>query len=262
MWWFIGISFLIFCINLSYNKGLKKGAEKHSPAFDSNLVIKHDIASISQYLSTYTDNDHVEFKHQQSSSPNLEQLDYVQGLIYEIKYEDAEGDTTTRTISIKNASSIILAYCYMRRAPRHFRLDRISSATCMATGEVFESPLSFYEHLKQENNAIQTHLDGTTDILTVLVAIARADRRFLDCEKQIIFEHLQQNRNFPDDHKDWLFTYLDSIRPSPESFLTAVENTTRNQQITSIADLAQKIAEADGKVTAKEVEIISSIQAA
>ena len=64
---------------------------------------------------------------------------------FEIEYEDAEGNVTTRKIAIKKFDgSMISAYCFLRDEERSFLATRIIDCVDVSTGEVVDGDLQEY----------------------------------------------------------------------------------------------------------------------
>lgn len=65
----------------------------------------------------------------------------VSGLGLYIEYVDRNGEPSERRIACRSydpGHDAINAWCFEREAPRQFRLERIGSAVCTETGELFE----------------------------------------------------------------------------------------------------------------------------
>lgn len=73
-------------------------------------------------------------------------------LLYRINYSDADGEETTRDVDIKRIlgskkyTRYIQGYCHLRREPRSFKIERISSFIDLHTGLVVEGRKAVFSH--------------------------------------------------------------------------------------------------------------------
>jgi predicted DNA-binding transcriptional regulator YafY len=82
-----------------------------------------------------------------------------------LQYRDRDGEVTKRQVLVRTMeahrddggefkANTLHAYCYLRRAPREFRFDRIISAAEPETGEVLDDlPLWLFEQKRLLNEA-------------------------------------------------------------------------------------------------------------
>lgn len=103
-----------------------------------------------------------------------------------IEYLDASGKASQRRIACKcyePATETLLAHCFERRARRRFKMARIRSAVCVATGEVYDVSTLGAGLLAGGLGVRDERLDR---ILTVLVFMMRCDRQVHPREVEVI----------------------------------------------------------------------------
>ena len=120
-------------------------------------------------------------------------------------YEDAEGNTTKRPISIskinKNADGerYLNGYCWMRRGPRCFKCDRIVEAIDLETGEVIED----FDEWEFAPASMSQQLRAIEKELSVLTFLGHSDGELVQREADIIVNYIFDeliDPEFSDEH--------------------------------------------------------------
>lgn len=112
-----------------------------------------------------------------------------------LKYTDAAGRKTERTVDVRQFGSIgpnalLIGHCSMRDATRTFRSDRIESCIDEETGEVV-TDVREYLQTKYDQSPDRTKdllLEGEYDTLRVLLYVGKADGQLRAAEKAVIRE--------------------------------------------------------------------------
>lgn len=112
------------------------------------------------------------------------------GTSWVIAYTDAQGDESTRRITVlgakigKGGDRTIMAKCHERNGIRQFRIDRITELMNIATGEIIEPPTKVFGAARIDMPAPDPRLKehervmrAARDPLRVLLFVARADGR-------------------------------------------------------------------------------------
>ena len=170
-------------------------------------------------------------------------------------YTDARGTLTQRQVEVKkiirkeDEYRYISGLCYLREKHRNFREDRIEKLIELETGEVYPAPHKFFDKYGVFNSEKMEELQV---ILHVLSFLARADRKFVDEEKELITEVIsqycngQQNSLVEDyafNHKVTKKDYLNEVSKLAYMGLNTVEFLIRK---------AEELIKVDGKTTPKE----------
>lgn len=138
-----------------------------------------------------------------------------------VEYIDSKGERTARRIACRNydrANDMINAWCFERDAKRAFRCDRIVSAACTATGEVFDLA-ELVARLRARGLPVRdARLNATLKVLTFLMrcdgvhpseedaleeAIGRFALRF-DGDDAMVDLAVRQARTMAPDERDFL----------------------------------------------------------
>jgi hypothetical protein len=152
-----------------------------------------------------------------------------------IKYIDADGNYTERTIEVRqfgvagNGHLIMMTHCHLRRATRTFRVDRVQHCIDVDTGEVI-TDIHGYLSGKYEGSPQHSRdklLAEEFDTLRVLLYVGKADAQLREPEKAIIREAcraLADDSTLTDETIDELVRSLDV--PTSHAFKLAVNRLT------------------------------------
>lgn len=118
------------------------------------------------------------------------------GDTFEITYCDSRDQLSVRRISARRLDRIgdayvLKAYCFERDAMRSFRLDRITSAVDLGTGEVFGDHQDLLEEVLWEQEQIEEA--GFGDLvheIRMLTYLAQCDGQFAISEVEVILKFL------------------------------------------------------------------------
>lgn len=111
-----------------------------------------------------------------------------------IEYCDAEGFTSARNITIRRIAGApgypetLYARCHLRKQSRAFRLDRIKTMICVATGEVLD-PVEHCLALHRDG-ALKIEDKVLTRLMRVMTFVARCDGSFHALEQSQLEESL------------------------------------------------------------------------
>lgn len=205
-----------------------------------------------------------------------------------IDYCDASGNETRRRITLRSlarggAAPILTAVCHERRAVRHFRTDRIE-AFIEDTGEASDCATFFREVLlidlvelaasdgveaQAEARRIRDKLRAP---LSILVAVARSDERFLDAELDAIVQWLHDDAALlmdepPTDMRGAAMPLRDIVRkmrPSREAlrnylFYMQTESRYDSARMHRFLRALVEVVAADGVYHADEAEMLNEL---
>lgn len=118
----------------------------------------------------------------------------------------------------------------------------------------------FPPHLNQLREKVAHHLIS-------LVLIARSDREFLDCERDVIVSHClsvagKAGLALDGSERELLDAYVDGFHPTLMQLEPALQRLGRcpHAEVASLLEAAQALISADGKVTPEEARLISELQ--
>lgn len=177
-----------------------------------------------------------------------------------IAYVDIKGDQSERRIACRSydrSADIINAWCFEREALRAFRVDRITSAACTETGELFDL-LELVDRLRAGGLPVKDQgLNAVLKILTFLMrcdgthhrervaiedAITSYALRF-DGDDAMVDLALRQSRTMAPDERDFLKALrFISLRPDGPALARFVRSH------------AQRIIDADGQHSPEEAQ--------
>lgn len=106
-----------------------------------------------------------------------------------IEYVDAKGCASARRIACRNVDPVqglLTAWCFEREALRQFRIDRIESAACTETGEVFELAELMATMASRGLPANDPRLARILVVLTFLMRCDGVHARELECIEQAV----------------------------------------------------------------------------
>lgn len=187
-----------------------------------------------------------------------------------IEYTDAKGDFSRRRVTfirLEEASDerYLRTYCHERERTRQFKVDRITAAADIDTGEIFDLP-DLLNSLSADHS--QSSKPGwglcprdRADLIAginVMVFVARCDREWHPLESDAI-EHFITScwlrcgfeAELP---LDDLLAHARKLRPDAESFYGSLIRATERPELQAIIrrNVAQVI-DADGKISPEEL---------
>lgn len=194
-----------------------------------------------------------------------------------ISYKNSKGEVSERRISVKtvNRSSsgniMVGAYCYERRAFRHFRADRIIEAVDLATGEIIDTQAAILESFgivekelaNDPKTATRNALKKCRHAMNVLVYLARCDGHFHHDEENTIIHYLMEECFDCDFHDEYLLARLRKIYPDTDAFFDSLDYLEANEPdaIDKIARYAARLVQADGQIAKEELDFMSELKA-
>lgn len=176
-----------------------------------------------------------------------------------IEYQDAKGGISRRRIACKGydvARDSIKAFCFERKSPRAFRVDRIREAVAVDTGEVL--PLDIVMQ-QLRGNALPVHDERLARVLTVLVFLMRCDGKAHPAEREVIEDAATAFAMRFDGNDETVERALAaSLRTAPDvdDLILALEwiaaRTECLPMVRLLLPLVDRIVTADGVVTSEE----------
>jgi predicted DNA-binding transcriptional regulator YafY len=149
------------------------------------------------------------------------------------------------------------AYCCERNDNRTFRIDRIVEITDVNTGVIYDDGNSFVLAANAAKKIIEQAFGERLNELTVLMSIARADRRVTVEEIKLAYDWFASKASMEVNEAEFA-RYASTLKPDLSKFTKAlIKLKTDTQAYAEIKDLAYKMAKIDGKITPKENEILS-----
>lgn len=204
----------------------------------------------------------------------------IEPQVFAIEYIDAEGEGSTRRIRCQRlyltggGYGMLQAYCFWRRAPRSFYVDRIKSVIDV-DGVVYEPPGDFLTELATQH-AIGSQAPAAKSTagfsrtfrpeLVLASAVAFADEVRHETEAEAIRDFVAQLAL----RHDFIFTPEElaraqrsalRLRPSAGDVEWATEKLGEigERRVRHLASACTAIAMADGKLDAEEVALISEL---
>lgn len=199
----------------------------------------------------------------------------IDGLRLNIRYVDADGRPSNRLISCKRFISAddgdrLLAFCHLNRVDRTFLISRIQEISDQSgepiLGGVEEFLRPFLAHTAEDidttHKSTRNVLVGIGDELRILAFMANADHSLQAEEDGLISlfvrrraEELGQGLSSQYDHQkvmDWFRHQAPDLDVLERSVVRVATKSEVNLQ--RVWQLAAKVMEADGEVTAEELD--------
>lgn len=184
-----------------------------------------------------------------------------------IDYCDAAGNRTRRQVTVKqlidggDGDADLFCWCHHRRALRTFRLSRVDAMFRPDTGEVIDRPLDFLTGMVQgpEGEAVALYED---DII-VLTYLAKADRRMIKKERDVILDYLFASYHSPEKlDRAVLDAELKLYDPADMIFRSALRalRDVPIEQKERLANSAEAVMRADGKEHDAEKDAIQILR--
>lgn len=205
------------------------------------------------------------------SAGDLEQD--ITGTAWLISYRDSKGQKSRRRITVLNLKEtvagdrLIGARCHEAKAYRQFRIDRIDEAVDLATGEVFEAPVTVFGTAPlagqssidpaQHRHVMSLARNG----LRVLLLLARADGKLCRQEEQILTKYIEQcaassGRTFD---RTMAIRWLQRQTPDPALAMKSLERMVEFAPVDEFSELAPfmtDIVNADGTASPEELQFL------
>lgn len=166
---------------------------------------------------------------------------------------------------------MIGAYCYERKAFRHFRADRVVEAIDLATGEVIDTQVKILESFgvvekelaNDPKTATREALRKCRHAMNVLVYMARCDGHFHYDEENIIIHYLMDECFDCEFHDEYLLARLRKHYPDTDAFFDSLDYLEENEPeaLKKIARYAAQLVQADGEIAKEEIDFMSEVQA-
>lgn len=193
-------------------------------------------------------------------------IEPVYGLVSGIEYQDANGEISRRRISFSaiNAEGWIDAYCFERKAPRRFRIDRIRHFYDLDGAQY--SPEEYFGMMQNADARLEITESMRPPVweshwrdMLVLTAMARIDGIMEDSETAMILNVLDTVFDAegliigPAEEKA-LIQRLRRMKPEPDVALRAAKGLSRKPIALRLhlISAAEKVMKADGISSAKE----------
>ncbi|MFC1827731.1 hypothetical protein ACFLZQ_07375 [Thermodesulfobacteriota bacterium] len=178
-------------------------------------------------------------------------------------YTDAKGALTQRQVEVKkiirkeDEYRYISGLCFLREKHRNFREDRIENLIELETGEVYPAPHKFFDKYGIFNSEKMEELQV---ILHILSYLARADRKFVDGEKELISEVISQYCD--SQHKPLVENYAFTHKVSKKDYLNEVSKLAYMDlnAVNFLIRKAEELIKVDGKITPKEKEFFDLLK--
>lgn len=176
-----------------------------------------------------------------------------------IEYQDAKGATSRRRIACKSydvARDTIKAYCFERKSPRAFKVDRIREAVAVDTGEVLPLELVVQQ---LRGSALPVHDERLARVLTVLVFLMRCDGHVHGLEREVIEDAATAfAMRFDGNDETVERALVASLRTAPDvdDLILALQWIAARPEclalVRLLVPLVDRVVTADGQVTSEE----------
>lgn len=209
----------------------------------------------------------------------------IDGLTFGIEYCNAKNEHSRRRITLKNRNNYYLyAFCHERHATRCFAIDRVQSIILLQTGEVIENVKAFIDTLDVAQKTQTSHerkskygpkaedkpetdraMGRVRDGARILMWFARCDGEVPSEEIEAIMEHYCYSRCEETEgrtalakyDKDYMRRYVSLQYPDSQTLKACIDrivNSDSEDHIALLKTAIQKVIDADGRLTAEEVE--------
>lgn len=191
-------------------------------------------------------------------------------LAFFIEYRDASGGLSARRVTVKQVIGIpphmLLCYCHERRAPRHFRVDRIATIAHPETGEVL--PLADLLPALSASGLAAIPMELKRAI-NALVFLMRCDGYEHPAEWEAVDQALASwvLRSGGDDAQYELACAMArQVAPDGDDFLLALRWFAKSEQNKAFAQWLRRsiaaVIDADGELSEEEIMWVSEVKPA
>lgn len=192
-------------------------------------------------------------------------------LVYHLTYVDSEGNESIRVVTLRRIDPTreglkLLCWCHAAEAPRQFRADRIREVFCLATGEVFSSPVTYFsDHpmLTSPKDPEAYALAVCRHEVNLLTIVAAADGVVHEDEQERILIHVFDRASHLELDEGRLRRRLSKIIPDVAAFEVALWRMSRFRDGDAVALLRsmRKLVDADGRIAPEEIAFVEEIGA-
>jgi len=181
-----------------------------------------------------------------------------------MSYLDAKSNLTNREIEVSKIfrgegdRRYFSGLCRLRQAHRSFREDRMLQLIDLETGEIFDPASEFFDRYSLFDSPKMEELQI---IIHILLYLAKADRTFLDVEKDVISDIVSQYCR--GQKRELIETYAFNHKVKKQDFLNEVSKLPYMDEyaVWNLMNYAEEIINIDGKVTKKEQEFFDLLHA-
>lgn len=185
--------------------------------------------------------------------------------------EESERQITIRQIVNKAGITYIIAYCHERNALRQFKLDRISAAHDLATGEILESQQAILNHFTALARCLHSNTKKNAEMaikdcqnaLNILTFLSRCDGQYHPQEEEIILQYIGDQWFEYDLDEATLLLHVRRLYPDTQTYLDAIKSLSHfksEKHRNKIFRYAMSLIEADGTITADEIAHYQTIK--
>jgi hypothetical protein len=195
------------------------------------------------------------------------------GTAYYITYEDAAGEISHRRVIVRKVSKnstgniVLLCYCHERKAVRAFRIDRISEAVDLSTGEVIENLESHLNHICGGEISSRYPVSKTSKILSrfryqlnILIFLGRCDGRLHPFEMDTIFEYLMNVAFDAEIDEKEVKEFVGHQYPDHDIYFASIEKLKPRQELQRVLRYACRMIQADEIITPDEHRFVEEMQ--
>ncbi len=192
-------------------------------------------------------------------------------LIYHLTYVDAEGAESLRIVTLRRIDPTpdglkLFCWCHAADANRQFRADRVREVFCVATGEVFDNPVTYFaEHpmLNAPKDPEGYALAVCRQEVNLLVILAAADGEVHEDEQERILIHVYDRLPHLDLDESKMRRRLSKVVPDVAAFEAAIWRMGRfkDGDAPALMRTMRKLIDADGHIAPEELSFAEEITA-
>lgn len=188
-----------------------------------------------------------------------------------IRFEYESDDIEEREVKIsKFTNTHISGFCFLREAPRIFRIDKVIDPIDTKTGEVINEPLNTFlyrEYTKRPEEAQNSLLGELTPIANLFIAVSRSDGVMVKQEREAIgkwiIDHAgiapERANRIIDRMRGAFYNNKISIVDECQAIIKTTPEEELPNKLQSIYSHAEHIATADKKIKPEELAILQTI---
>lgn len=188
-------------------------------------------------------------------------LAWFMGETIGIRYVDAKGDESERRIAVRALDEIdgdiyIQAYCYERRACRHFWASRIEFAVDLESGEIFDDALAFFRHPRAGDLEGEKALAHARRGVNILAFLAWCDGSYHPDEHEWLMEYIRDRCDYQSFDESLVNGSLKRMRPQQDVFAKAARQLPKRgeTEIRKVLRYARRVIDADGILAPEEFD--------
>jgi hypothetical protein len=184
-------------------------------------------------------------------------------------YQAASGEQTQRRVTVRalcqslDGHLFVRGFCWERKEPRSFRVDRIKTLYRISTGEIIPSANAFFRsYLKplSEVDVTKLLLHETQPGLRALLFLSRCDGECLE-EREAMRWYVEKRAK--DSKFNWepFSDFLDHQHPDPHLALRGLTTIGKDKAHTKcLLTAAGQLVAADGEITLQETEALTELR--